>query len=152
MISCISFLCPWPILLCAAPGLLPWIGAPLQTSWSLWQDPEALCRPHKLKDCFVKCPVFQGKLQSAALFGPFNMAAVTAVFPTSITLFWKGKLLPSSGFGKVAPFPGRSSNVKGAFCNETETEKSFIKVSVSLTPCAQEQVFWLLHSYPCQHW
>lgn len=113
---------------------------------------EALCKPHKLKDCFVECPVFQGKLQSAALFGPFAMVAVAAELPTSVTLFWKGKLLPSSGFGKVVPFPGRSSNIKGAFCNETEPEKSFIKVSMSLTPCAQEQVFWLLHSYPCQHW
>lgn len=103
--------------------------------------PRAPCRSQKL---LCACLVFQGKLLSAALVGSWTMAAGTAAFPTSASLFWKGELPPSSAFGEVAPFPGRSSSTKGAFCNEPEAGQSFAKVSVRLTPRAQEQVLRLL--------
>lgn len=121
-----------PSFSCTAPGLLPSIGADLI---------QVLCRPQKL---LCEHLVFQGELVSAVLAGAWAMAASTAASPTSASLFCKGELLPSSGFGKVAPFPGRSSSIKGAFCNETEAGQSFVKVSVRLTPRAQEQVFRLL--------
>lgn len=88
------------------------------------------CLPKKTSDC---CPRW------FLCYG-----AGTAAFPTSTSLFCKGELLPSSGFGKVAPIPGRSSSIKGVFSNETEAGQSFVKVSVRLTPRAQEQVFRLL--------
>lgn len=121
-----------PSLLCGAPGMLPSIGA---------NPTLALCRPQKL---LCECLVFQGKLPSAALVGCWAMAAGTAAFPTAASLFWEGKLLPSWGFGKVAPFPGRPSSIKGAFCNEREAGQGFVKVSVRLTPRAQERALRLL--------
>lgn len=44
----------------------------------------------------------------------------------------------------MSPFPGRSCSMRGVFCNEAEAGQSFVKVSVRLTPRAQEQVLRLL--------
>lgn len=157
MISCISLLCPRPVLLlCTTPGLLPSIGAPLQTSCRPRRGlpqagPRRSLQTQQVEGLLCEVPCLPRKTSKCCPLWSLCYAAVTAVFPTAVALFWIGKLLLSSGFGKMAPFPGRSSNIKGAFCNETETEKSCRKVSLSVTPCAQEQVFRLLHSYPCQH-
>lgn len=148
-----SFLCPWPILLlCTAPRLLSSVGAPLHTPLQLWGWPQELSAG----------PTSWRAVLWSAPFSKENFE----VLPSLVPLLWQPSqqyfLLQSPCFGRASariwkddslpPFPRRCSNIKGAFCNKTEPEKSFIKVSMSLTPCAQEQVFWLLHSYPCQHW
>lgn len=123
-----SLLCPWPILFvyCLKDVLIHWD----RPHTGSLQAPKAAVSALSSKENFQVLPSLVPGLWQHFLLQPPCFGGVA--------------LLPSSGFGKVSPFPDRSSSIKGAFCNETEAGQSFVKVSARLTPRAQEQELRLL--------